>query len=119
MRKRYQGNKKRAINGYTLIKDYVHPNRNSHNDVLEHIKVMSAKLDRPLRKGEIVHHKNFVRDDNRSRNLYLYKSLSQHIKDTRYIFTLVKPLLDLKVIRFSKGKYTMNKRAVEFLEGLL
>jgi len=80
---------------------------------------MSAKLGRPLRKGEIVHHKNFVRNDNRRRNLYLYESLSQHIKDTRYIFALVEPLLDLKVIRFSKGKYIMNKRAVEFLKGLL
>lgn len=109
-RSKAQGNKKRSINGYILVKDYDHPNRNCHNDVLEHIKVMSEMLGRPIRKGEIVHHKNFVRDDNRRSNLYLYNNISEHGTCTRSIFELVDTLLKRKIIYFSKGVYKMNKK---------
>lgn len=40
--------------------------------VLEHVKVMSEMLGRPLRPGENPHHKNGVRDDNRPENLELW-----------------------------------------------
>ena len=56
-----------------MIKDYEHPNRNSQNDILEHVKVMSEYLKRPIKKGEIIHHINMIRDDNRIENLYLSK----------------------------------------------
>lgn len=104
-RKRYKGRKHKAINGYILVKDYKHPNRNSHNDVLEHIKVMSNKIKRPVRKGEIVHHINFIREDNRKENLYLYKNISEHGKCSKSLFKLVKYLLDNNIIIFKRGIY--------------
>ncbi len=112
-RRRFTGKKKRAINGYILIKDYKHPNRNSHNDVLEHIKVMSTYLQRPLKKGEIIHHINFIRNDNRLKNLYLYSSNSEHLQGSFSIFKLVKSLLEKNIICFEKGTYKMNSRLLK------
>lgn len=105
---RCQGNIKRDINGYTLIKDYNHPNKNSHNDVLEHILIMSKHLNRSIKKGEVIHHINFIRNDNRIENLHLYKNLSEHGKCTRTLFKLVKSLLEDNIIEFKNGVYIMK-----------
>lgn len=49
-----------------------HPNAQATGRILEHIKVMSDFLGRPLEKGEEVHHKNGNRADNRIENLELW-----------------------------------------------
>jgi len=110
LRSKAQGNKKRDINGYTLIKDYNHPDRNSHNDMLEHRLVMEKMIGRRLTKTEIVHHKNFIRNDNRKNNLHLYANHSEHHKASKSIFELVDNLLKQKIIKFKNGRYQMNKR---------
>jgi len=105
---RCQGNKK-IMNGYVLIKDYKHPNRNSHNYVSEHVTVMVNYLKHPLNKGEVIHHINFIRDDNRIENLYLYKNIGEHGKCTKSLFKLVRYLLDNKIILFKNGIYSIGK----------
>jgi hypothetical protein len=95
------------INGYVLIKDYEHPNRNSHNDILEHILVASKTLGRPLVKGEVVHHINFIRDDNRPENLFVFESNSRHISCHKSIFVLIDKMLERGIIRFRDGKYEL------------
>ena len=119
IRNKCEGNKKRAINGYTLIKSYDHPNKNSHNDVLEHILVMSNKIGRAIKKGEIVHHKDFVRDNNKISNLWLYKNISEHGKCTKTIFKLVKELMKMKIIEFKNGEYAIKRRSAKAVSGEL
>lgn len=62
--------------GYVVLTGmWEHPNHDRRNGcVLEHVKVMSEVLGRPLRPGENVHHKNGIRNDNRPENLELWVS---------------------------------------------
>ena len=60
--------------GYVLIWMPEHPNAKAGRGksyVYEHRLVMSNHLGRPLTKGEFVHHRNGIKDDNRLDNLEL------------------------------------------------
>lgn len=59
---------------YVRVKVAGHPNADWRGDTLEHIVVMTEHLGRPLRKGETVHHRNGIRNDNRIENLELWAS---------------------------------------------
>jgi len=108
-RKRYRNRSHKDTNGYVLVKNYEHPNRNSHNDILEHILIMSTYLKRPMKNGEVIHHINFIRNDNNIKNLYLCKNRSDHFKINSSIFSLVNELLRKNIIEFKNGKYKIMK----------
>lgn len=57
--------------GYVMLYKPNHSNAYSNGVVKEHIYVMSRHLKRALRKGELVHHKNGNKSDNRLCNLEL------------------------------------------------
>lgn len=63
--------------GYILIYAPKHPYA-TRKYIGEHRLVMEKHLKRYLMKGEIVHHINGIRDDNKIENLMLFKSNSEH-----------------------------------------
>ena len=74
--------------GYRVVSNKNHPNASktgkNRYKVFEHTVVMCEFLKRPLRKGESVHHKNGIRDDNRIENLELWSTkqpAGQRIED--------------------------------------
>ena len=58
-------------NGYQIIKALGHHRANSKGWVRVHIIVAEEALGRHLRNGEVVHHINGIKDDNRIGNLRL------------------------------------------------
>lgn len=70
---RYEKIKKliRKENGYILIYSPEHPYKKKNNYVFEHRLIMEKAIGRYLKRGEIIHHRNAIRDDNRIENLEL------------------------------------------------
>lgn len=74
---KWRGGKTINPNGYVLV---YHPNHPSsiQGRILEHRFVMEKKIGRYLKSGEIVHHINGKKDDNRPENLELINNSSNH-----------------------------------------
>lgn len=68
--------------GYTLVHCPGHPNARNPGKVyvLEHRLVMEKYLGRYLNKGEVVHHVNGQKSDNRIENLELFSSNDLHLR---------------------------------------
>jgi len=81
----WKGGRAKTVDGYIQVYAPNHPRAGRRNSyVREHIIVMEKHLGRFLKKGENVHHKNGIRDDNRIANLELwvsYQPSGQRVKD--------------------------------------
>ena len=78
---------------------------------LEHVMVVERELGRPLRRGEIVHHVNGDRQDNRPENLYLCRDHSHHNEVHRSEAAALRVLLATGVVTFKDGRYEAVLRA--------
>lgn len=67
----WKGGKTKNKAGYILVRKTDHPNASKRGLVMEHRIVMEDHIKRILKPNEVVHHKNFIKDDNRIENLEL------------------------------------------------
>lgn len=74
----WKGGKYKDKEGYVYIKNRKHPFCNAKGYVFEHRLVVEKIIGRYLNSEEIVHHKNFVKDDNRPRNLMAFVNNAVH-----------------------------------------
>ena len=75
--------------GYTLVRKPEHPRARPDGYVLEHVVVMEQKLGRPLKDGEIIHHIDRNKSNNRPENLALTTNrthMALHVKATHCRF---------------------------------
>lgn len=67
----WKGGRTKNRYGYILIRIPDHPRASKGGLVMEHRLVMESHIGRYLKPSEAVHHKNFIKDDNRIENLEL------------------------------------------------
>lgn len=78
----WRGGRTLDKDGYVLLWMPGHPEANRHGQVREHRIVMERMLGRPLLPGEVVDHRNDIRDDNRPENLRLFATNGEHLSVT-------------------------------------
>jgi len=105
----------KSCQGYVFIYKPEHPFAQGRKRyVMEHRLVMEAKINRYLAEGEVVHHINGIRYDNRIENLVLLKNNKEHralhrapnIIDKRCSKCgLIKPLIEFIIRHKQSIKY--------------
>jgi len=98
--------------GYILLRKPEHPNADKSKYVPEHVYVMSEHIGRPLRKGEQIHHRNGIRDDNSIDNLELCT------RNTHHSGQKVSDLIDFcEDFLFQYDKKSLSEKCIErFIE---
>ena len=90
--------------GYVLLRLPGHHLSDSSGYVREHRLVMEQHLGRPLQRGEIIHHINGIRDDNRIENLQLLPSRWSHT----YQAGMLAAILRIKTAMISRPPLEIN-----------
>jgi hypothetical protein len=80
----WRGGRRFDTDGYIQLYMPEHPNCDNHKCIKEHRYIMEQHIGRYLNKGEIVHHKNCIRHDNRIENLQLFANMNEHINYHRF-----------------------------------
>ncbi|MCK5614426.1 hypothetical protein KAR91_71830, partial [Candidatus Pacearchaeota archaeon] len=89
--------------GYWYLRIKNHPNAKKSGYVAEHVVVATKAIKRPLRKGEIVHHLNMIKDDNQKGNLVICNN-KNHANWHRQLEELGAIAYSAGLVKFSKKK---------------
>ncbi len=78
----WKGGRYKSAKGYiyTLMPEHPHANNGGNRYVKRSHLIMEKTLRRYLRPGEIVHHVNGIKDDDRPENLQLFPNTGTHSK---------------------------------------
>lgn len=102
----YNNGTKTTTSGYKQIFLPDHPNAEKSGYVSIHIYVMTRKLGRFLKKGEVVHHIDENPNNNNPDNLQLFSSQAEHIRHH-----MKKDMTDRKCVICNGNKtWTDNKQ---------
>lgn len=71
----------RLADGYVQIWSPTHPRARSHGYVARAVLVAEQKLGRPLKPGEVIHHINRQRHDDRPENIQVFASQAEHLAE--------------------------------------
>lgn len=86
----WKGGRWQHKSGYIMIRVDGHPESDRDRYVEEHRIIMEKHIGRPLRKDEIVHHINEIRNDNRIENLELMTRSSHMVHHNKTLIPNVK-----------------------------
>ena len=67
-------------NGYIYILNHQHPSSDNKGYIARTHLIAEKIINRFLKKSEVIHHINGIKNDDRPENLYLFSSQSNHIK---------------------------------------
>lgn len=77
---KWKGGEWRMTVGYIQVLMPEHPRANCHKRVPRYTLVAEREIGRFLKDGEVVHHINEVKDDDRPENLYLFPHKRDHAR---------------------------------------
>jgi len=99
--------KKRAKGGYVYVFRPNHPNARQVSPdfgyVSEHVVIMANHIKRPIIQGEVIHHINGVKDDNRIENLLLCGNSSKHNKIHTKMEEFIEELIKEGLVFYDRG----------------